>query len=330
MPAPSLDPLKRLSAEFALADATERRKMLVIVNPYATTVSDRLRNLVVHALESRYDVTAINTQRQGHATELVREAAQEGYDVVVAFGGDGTLNEAANGLAGTDIPLTHLPGGATNVFCKMLGIPGEIVDATEHLLRIADDWQPRKVDLGVMNGRYFTFTAGFGLDASVVKAVDLQPARKHRFGPSYFAWSAVRTFLGHYLVRPPMVETDLPDGSGVTRGINLLVQNGDPFTYFRTVPLHVAEDVTLESGTLSAVVLNRATVVDLPPMVARLFSKRLNVLDHRQVESLPRLASLRARTANGKPVPLQCDGDWVGDVTEVEFSVAPGALTVVA
>lgn len=330
MPAPSLDPLRRLSAEFALADATERRKMLVIVNPYATTVSDRLRNLVVHALESRYDVTAINTQRQGHATELVREAAQEGYDVVVAFGGDGTLNEAANGLVGTDVPLTHLPGGATNVFCKMLGIPGEIVDATEHLLRIADDWKPRQVDLGVMNGRYFTFTAGFGLDASVVKAVDLQPARKHRFGAPYFAWSAVRTFLAHYLVRPPLVETDLPDGSGAVRGINLLVQNGDPFTYFGTHPLRVAEEVSLESGTLSGVMLKRATPIDLPPVVHRLFSRKRRVVDYRQVQSLPGVVSLRARSADGKPVALQCDGDWVGDVTEVEFSVAPGALTVVA
>src|SRR5687768_11626607 len=156
--------------------------MLVIVNPYAPTVSDRLKSLVVHALSSRYEVTSFDTQRQGHATELTREAAREGYDVVVAFGGDGTLNEAANGLAGTGVPLTHLPGGATNVFCKMLGMPGEIVDATEHLLRIADDWRPRKVDLGRMNDRYFTFTAGFGLDASVVKSVDLRPGRKHRMG----------------------------------------------------------------------------------------------------------------------------------------------------
>ena len=143
-PRPSTDLLERLGETFgARATPIEKRRMLVIVNPYATTVSDRLRHLVVHALAARYEVTAFDTQRQGHATELVREAAREGYDVVVAFGGDGTLNEAANGLAGTDVPLTHLPGGATNVFCKMLGIPGEIVDATEHLLRIADDWQPR-------------------------------------------------------------------------------------------------------------------------------------------------------------------------------------------
>src|SRR5881227_393132 len=133
--------------------------MMIIVNPYATTVSDRLRNLVVYALQGRYEVTAIDTERRGHAVELCREAADEGYDVVVAFGGDGTINEAANGLAGSTTALSVLPGGATNVYCRILGIPNEIVDATEHLLRLADDWRPRAVDLGAVNGRAFTFTA---------------------------------------------------------------------------------------------------------------------------------------------------------------------------
>jgi diacylglycerol kinase family enzyme len=323
-----MDSLERLGEEFALADAAERRKMLVIVNPYATTVSDRLRTLVVHALGSRYDVTAFDTQRRGHATELVREAAQEGYDVVVAFGGDGTVNEAANGLAGTDVPLTHLPGGATNVFCKMLGIPGEIVDATEHLLRIADHWRPRRVDLGRMNDRYFTFTAGYGLDASVVKSVDLRPGRKHRMGELYFAWSAIRTFGRHYVWRPPEVEVQA-NGARL-RGINLIVQNGDPFTYFNETPLHVAEHIALDSGDLAGVVLHRATPLDVPSVAFRLFSNRHRVVDHRQISGFSGVEVIRARTADGRPVALQCDGDWVGDATEVEFSVVPRALTVVA
>ena len=328
MPAPPIDSLERLSESFALADATDRRKMLVIVNPYATTVSDRLRGLVVHALESRYQVTAINTQRQGHATELVREAAQEGYDVVVAFGGDGTLNEAANGLIGTDVPLTHLPGGATNVFCKMLGIPGDVVDATEHLLRIADDWQPRKVDIGRVNDRYFTFTAGFGLDASVVKWVDLHPERKHRIGPPYFAWSGVRTFFRHYLVRPPHVQAEI---HGETLdGINVLVQNGDPLSYFQKTPLHVAEDISLQSGDLAGAVLHRATPIDVPTVAFRLLNQRVRVVDHPQVTGFSHVDTVRARSVDGRPIALQCDGDWIGDVTEVEFSVIPQALTVVA
>jgi diacylglycerol kinase family enzyme len=328
VPAAPLDSLERLGEEFRLPDATERRKMLVVVNPYATTVSARLKSLVVHALQSRYEVTAFDTQRQGHATELVREAAQEGYDVVVAFGGDGTLNEAANGLVGSDVPLTHLPGGATNVFCKMLGIPGEIVDATEHLLRVADDWQPRRVDLGLMNDRYFTFTAGFGLDASVVRWVDKHPDRKHRFGPPYFAWSAISTFFRHYLVRPPQIEVRAADLR--TQGINVLVQNGDPLSYFGPTPLHVAQDIALDSGDLAGAVLHRATPIDVPTVAFRLLSQRVQVVDHPQVTGFSHADRVYARSVDGRPIALQCDGDWVGDVIEVEFSVVPRALTVVS
>ena len=143
MTVPAAPDLERLAGVAALERPAQAKRMLVIVNPYATTMSDRLKHLVVYALQGRYDVTAIDTQRKGHAIELVAEAARERYDVVVAFGGDGTVNEAANGLAGTDTPLTCLPGGSNNVFGKMLGIPNDVVDATEHLLALSDRWEPR-------------------------------------------------------------------------------------------------------------------------------------------------------------------------------------------
>jgi diacylglycerol kinase family enzyme len=149
--------------------------MLLIVNPYATTVSDRLKNLVVYALQGRFDVEAVATQAQNHATEIGREAIEGGYDVVVAFGGDGTLNEVVNGVAGTDLPVAVLPGGSTNVVCRTLGMPNDVVDATEHLLALVDDWQPRKIDLGKVDERYFVFACGAGIDASVVKRVDRNP-----------------------------------------------------------------------------------------------------------------------------------------------------------
>src|ERR1700712_4928038 len=168
--------------------------MLVIVNPYATTVSDRLRDLVVYALQGRYDVDAVDTEARDHATALTREAAGEGYDVVVAFGGDGTVNEAANGLRGTDTPLTVLPGGSTNVYCRTLGIPEDVVDATEHLLRMADDFEPRRVDLGRANGRAFVSSCGVGLDASVVERVDAHPRLKARLSEYYFTYAALATF----------------------------------------------------------------------------------------------------------------------------------------
>src|ERR1700709_2408843 len=135
-----------------------KKRMLIIVNPVATTVSDRLRNLVVYALQGRYEVEAVSTEAQNHATEIGREVADHGYDIVVAFGGDGTLNEVVNGLAGTDVPVSVLPGGSTNVVCRTLGIPNDVVDATEHLLAVADDWQPRRADLGMAHHRPFRFS----------------------------------------------------------------------------------------------------------------------------------------------------------------------------
>src|SRR5437667_9849827 len=175
MPAASAELMERLEAALALGRGAPSKRMLIIVNPYATTVSDRLKNLVVYALRGSYEVDAIDTEARDHATELCREAAREGYDVVVAFGGDGTVNEAANGLAGSNTPLSCLPGGRTNVYCRMLGIPTDVVDATEPLLRIADDWRPRSVDIGRVNDRHFLFASGLGLDASVVERVDAHP-----------------------------------------------------------------------------------------------------------------------------------------------------------
>ena len=225
-------------AERLLPERTPKRRMLVIVNPYATTVSDRLRNLVVYALQSRYSVEAIDTEKRDHATQITREAAREGYDVVVAFGGDGTVNEAANGLVGSETPLTALPGGSTNVWARTLGIPNDVVDATEHLLRMADDFRPFRVDLGRAGERHFVFASGVGLDASVVERVDRHPLRKARWGAWYYAYAAVDLFTRHYLVRPPRVRVRA--GERTLEGVTVIVQNSDPFTYFRKRPIRVA------------------------------------------------------------------------------------------
>src|SRR3982074_1082644 len=124
-PARAIDePTSEAGEPFHFSSPATRRRMLIIVNPYASTVSDRLRHLVVYALQGRFEVDAVDTEARGHATEICREAAHEGYEVVVAFGGDGTVNEAANGLLGSSTPLRCPPGGSANVFGKMLGIPG--------------------------------------------------------------------------------------------------------------------------------------------------------------------------------------------------------------
>ena len=183
VPAAQAAAFERLADTATLEAPAPTRRMLVIVNPYATTMSVRLKQLVVYALQGRFEVEAVDTQRKGHAIELCQAAADEGYDVVVAFGGDGTVNEAANGLAGTATVLTCLPGGATNVYCRMLGIPTDVVDATEHLLGLADAWQPRAVDIGRVNDRWFTFSAGAGLDADRRRARRQPPAAEGALRP---------------------------------------------------------------------------------------------------------------------------------------------------
>jgi diacylglycerol kinase family enzyme len=316
--------------DLACGDGIEapKKRMLIIVNPYASTVSDSLRHLVVHALQGRFEVDAVDTEARGHATELCREAAHEGYDVVVAFGGDGTVNEAANGLLGSPTPLTCLPGGSANVFGKMLGIPGELVDATEHLLGMADDWRIHKVDLGVVNGRCFTFASGLGLDASVVQRVDANPRRKARWGPWFFTWVAVTTFARRYLLRPPHLSTDL--GGEEHQGVTAIVQNGSPFTYFQNRPIEIADDVELDSGTLSTCVLHRARPIDMPFIAWRAFSKRARLTRHRQITALAPTTELTVRSADDRPLPLQVDGDYLGEVEQASYSIMPRALNVVA
>ncbi len=322
---------------FEPAATPTKKRMLIIVNPYATTVSENLRHLVVHALQGRYEVDAVDTEARGHATELCREAAHEGYDVVVAFGGDGTVNEAANGLIGSPTPLTCLPGGSANVFGKMLGIPGELVDATEHLLAMADDWRPRKVDIGVVNGRYFTFSSGLGIDASVVERVDSNPRMKARYGPYFFTWAAISTFMRRYMLHPPRLTVELEAGTGQGKpeqaqfkGVTAIVQNGSPFTYFQNRPIEIAEDATLDCGTLSACVLHRARPIDMPFIAWRAFSKRARLARHRHITPFSALSELKVRSADGKPLPLQVDGDYLGEVDEARYSLVPAAFSVVS
>jgi diacylglycerol kinase family enzyme len=323
--ATSIEALERLASPSAAA--APARRMLVIVNPYATTVSARLKHLVVYALRGRYEVDSVETQARNHATELCREAAQEGYDVVCAFGGDGTFNEAANGLAGSDTPLTCLPGGSTNVFCRILGIPNDVVDATEHLLAMADDWRPRSIDLGVVGDRRFLFTAGVGLDASVTKRVDARPRLKARFGPWFYATAAIGAVNREYTVRPRRLAVEV-DGE-VHEGITAIFQNTTPYTYFASRAIDLAEDVALDSGTVAGVVLRRASPLDVPTIAVRALT-RARIVRHRQVDAFSGATTAVVRSLDDRPLPLQVDGDYLGELPEIAVGVDPGALRVVA
>jgi diacylglycerol kinase family enzyme len=254
--------------------------------------------------------------------------------VVVAFGGDGTLNEVVNGLAGTDVPVSVLPGGSTNVVCRTLGIPNDVVDATEHLLAMVDDWKPRRIDLGRVDDRHFVFSCGAGIDATVVKRVDSHPKMKSIAGPYYFSWAAVSAFYRSYLVNPVRLHVQV-DGHEA-EGVTALAQNSDPFTYFSNSPIRVCENIAIDDGTLALGVLRRAATRDMPTLIARLFSERKPAATHRQIEHFPGIVEATvasvSETKDGviRPFPVQVDGDYIGEKAQMTLRAEPGALTVVA
>jgi len=303
--------------------------MLLIVNPKATAMNDRLRHLVAYALQGRYEVSVVETQRQGHALELARDAAAQAYDVVVAYGGDGTVNETANGLVGTETALTALPGGNNNVWAKELGIPMDVVDATEQLLGAADRWQPREVDLGMLNGRHFTFAAGMGLDASVVKRVDSHPALKARFGPFYFVESAIATFVTRYVAHPPKLSIEV-DGGEPVHGVSAFIQNTAHYTYFNARPVELVEGGGFDSGKLAGVVLTRARPYDVPTVTFRALSGAARIAKHKRIAAFGGFREAVVRSHDDRPIPIHVDGDYIGDELEARFQIAPAALRVIA
>jgi diacylglycerol kinase family enzyme len=316
------------------ADAAIRRRMLIIVNPYATTVSDRLKNLVIYALQGRFEVEVEATESQDHATEIGRDARDGGYDIVVAFGGDGTVNEVVNGLAGTDIPVSFLPGGNTNVVCRTLGIPNDVVDATEHLLSLADDFKPRKIDLGRIDDRYFVFSCGAGIDASVVRKVDANPKMKAKAGPWFYSWKALSTYTREYMKDPVKLRVEV--GGETCEGVTVLAQNSDPFTYFGSRKIHVCPDVAIDDGSLGMVVMKRANQLDVLGVVPRLLTSRLATEKHGQARLFEKVSEARVSSLPGeagdeaRPFPVQVDGDFIGMHREVTLRAAPAALSIIA
>ena len=279
------------------------RRMLIIVNPYATTMSVRLKQLVVYALQGRYEVEAVDTQRKGHATELCRDAALEGYDVVVAFGGDGTVNEVANGLAGTRTALV-LPAGRRD---ERLLPHGRHPHRRRR--RHGAPAAPRRrsgrrgaVDLGRVNDRWFTFSAGAGLDASVVERVDRHPRLKARLGPWYYAQAATA-------VVPREVRRQRPEGHRRPgrrgEGGRLRVRPERPALHVLPPP---ADHALARCGARLGRPLRRwcsarANAADLPTMAYRLLSKRAQVGRHRQAHAFDGLDGLRRALLRRAPGP---------------------------
>ena len=175
-------------------------RILLVVNSFASSVTARNTVIVHRALSRQHDVQIVETNRRGHATRFAQDAAHRGIDLVISFGGDGTLNEVATGVAGSETALGVLPGGSTNVFARTIGLPNDPVAAATLLVAGLEDPEAniRPIGLGRVNGRFFCFHTGIGYDAAVVRTVETRASLKRWAGHPLFIYAALHTWLNKY------------------------------------------------------------------------------------------------------------------------------------
>lgn len=301
-------------------------QILLVVNSAASSVTARTQVVIRKALSADHDVSMVETSRPGHATRLARGAATKGVDVVVALGGDGTLNEAANGVAGSDTALAVLPGGSTNVFARTIGLPDDPVEATGALLDALTRNSIRRVGLGSVNGRYFLFNVGMGLDAEVVGRVDRQASLKRFASHAWFVWCAVDTYLRHYDHSRPRFAVHHSDGSVIDDAYFALCLNTNPYTFMGSRPLNIAPDAHLDSGLAMATIRSLSLPAVLSILSRALMSTQ-GLRRNRHVDYRPDISSLTV-TGHG-PFPYQVDGEYMGETTELRVIHEPEVLGLV-
>jgi diacylglycerol kinase family enzyme len=315
-------------------------KVVLLVNSKASSVTPRSRVVIGKALSADHEVTVAETSRRGHATRLAQGAAASGVDVVVVLGGDGTLNEAANGLAGTGCALAPLPGGSTNVFARTIGLPNDPIEATGVLLDALARRSIRRVGLGSVNGRYFLFHTGVGFDAAVVEQVERRSGLKRYAGHPLFVYAGFDTWIRHYDRTRPRFAVQFPeagpgpgdadgaavDGTVVDDGYLTIVLNTNPYTFLGNRPLDLAPEATLDRGLAVVTVRTMAFARFMPAILSALGSGRLlrrsRWVDHRTDVGA---ATVRAYG----PVPYQVDGDHLGDAELLDFRHEPEVLDLV-
>jgi diacylglycerol kinase family enzyme len=303
---------------------------LLVVNPQATATTAAGRDVLAHALASDVKLEVLETSYRGHAADAAAQAVADGYELVVAHGGDGTVNEVVNGLMTAVDPakgvgrrpmLGVVPGGSANVFAGALGLPRDPVEATHRLLRAIETGHSRRVGLGRVDDRWFTFNAGIGWDAEVVAAVDSR--RRKQASPVLY----MRTALGHYAreaLRAPELTIELPGEEPVTGARLAFVCNTDPWTYLGSRPLRLIPTCSFDRGLGLFALRSLAT-----PTVLRHIGQ---VLRNKAVPTGKHLV-LRddvshIRVSSARPVRVQVDGDVLGERRSVNFMSVPAALRV--
>ncbi|HEX5018607.1 MAG TPA: diacylglycerol kinase family protein [Actinomycetes bacterium] len=301
----------------------------LIVNPEATSTSPRARDVLVQALASQVDLELAETKARGHAAELAFDAAEGNYDIVFVLGGDGTANEVVNGLLADGVSSTApllgvVPGGSTNVFARALGMPDDLVEATGYLLELLREGRERSIGLGRADQRWFTFTAGLGLDADVVARVEQKRAGGRRSSHSLYVRTALRSMTARTGVPLTLSELDEPVEDPVGM---VLVANTSPWTYLGRLPVDplpgASFDLGLDLLALRQLGLSRTLRVAWQALGRGQRTPRGHNVVHRH--------DITGFTVEAdEPVAFQVDGDYLGRQEAVRFQAVPKALRVLA
>jgi diacylglycerol kinase family enzyme len=294
-------------------------KALLVVNPFATNVTQERLAQVQAELSRAAELTVALTERPGHATELVKAAGDGSLDAIFVFSGDGGFNEALNGLA-RDVPIGFLPGGGTSVLARALGLPHDPVAAARRLVDALEAGRTRRITVGRVNGRRFAFAAGIGLDAEAVRRVDKlgRSDEGKRPGDLAFALAVIGALATHTGHIEPALEV-----KGFGRAAFAFVANGSPYTYVKRIPLPIAPDAHFEAG-LDLVAPIRVRRRSLLPFAVSILSGhsggRNNALYAHDLD--------RVEIVCDRPMPLQADGEDLGDVDYALFEAERAAVSV--
>ena len=314
-------------------------RALLVVNPKATTTSERSRDVLVRAMRSEVELIVEYTTRRGHATTLARAAAESGVDVVVTLGGDGTINEVVNGLMTAESALAGqvmapayrlpalavVPGGSANVFARALGLPRDWIEGTGTILAGLRDGRHRVIGLGRADDRYFTFCAGMGLDAAVVHRVEQARLRGRTSTPSLYLRSMIAEFVMGDERRSPALAVERPGEETENDLSTVVVQNTAPWTYVGDRAINPNPDASFDRG-LDLLAIRHLYAASTARTVVQMVSRHADPRG-RQVLRLhdePEFTVLAAR-----PQPFQLDGDYLGERQKVHFASVPEALRVI-
>ncbi|OKI68844.1 diacylglycerol/lipid kinase family protein [Micromonospora sp. CB01531] len=314
-------------------------RAVLVVNPKATTTSERSRDVLVRALRSEVDLSVRYTRRRGHAVDLAREAAEEGVDLVVTLGGDGTVNEVVNGLMSAEPPtfrtgdtsaerlpaLATVPGGSTNVFARALGLPREWPDGTSMILEGLRLGRSRTIGLGRADDRYFTFCAGFGIDAAVIHRVERARRQGRVSTPALYLRSTVSQYFLASDRRHPSITLERPGETAEAELATVIVQNTAPWTYLGEREINPNPEASFDLG-LDVLAMRQLRVASTARTVTQFFTQQPDPHGRQalRLHDVPEFTLLSAR-----PLAFQLDGDYLGEREKVRFASIPAALRVI-